>query len=123
MNVAQETRYVLTSYGMPHVMGYLATKDGKLHAAPVTPVGLMDAAVEFGLSGVEFPLGAVTPQAIDVLRDALQSRGLSVVADYMVIVDGDCEDFRQFLRATARLGAKVGRAMPEQAVASPPRPP
>jgi sugar phosphate isomerase/epimerase len=96
---------------MPHVMGYLATKDGKLHAEPLTPVGLMDAAVEFGLAGVEFPLGTVTPEAIDVLRDALQSRGLSVVADYMVIVDGDCEDFRNFLRATARLGAKVGRAI------------
>ena len=29
----------------------------------------------------------------------------------MVIVDGDCEEFRTFLRASARLGAKVGRAI------------
>jgi sugar phosphate isomerase/epimerase len=105
------SRFVLTSYGMPHVMGYLATRDGKLHPQPLTPVGLMDQAVDFGLAGVEFPLGSVAPDAIDVLRDALESRGLTVVADSMVIVDGDCEDFRNFLRASARLGAKVARAI------------
>jgi sugar phosphate isomerase/epimerase len=96
---------------MPHVMGYLATRDGKMHPEPLSPLGLMDRAVEFALGGVEFPLGAVNADKIEVLRDALVSRGLSVVADYMVIVDGDCDDFRDFLRASARLGAKVARAI------------
>lgn len=104
-------RFLLTSYGMPHVMGYLATRDGVMRAEPLTPVGLMDAAVEMGLAGVEFPLGAVNEDKVEVLRDALASRGLAVVADYMVIVDGDCEEFKAFLRAAAAMGAKVGRAI------------
>ncbi len=103
--------FVLTSYGMPHVMGYLATRDGKMHAEPLSPVGLMDRAVDFGLGGVEFPLGALNADKVEVLRDALVSRGLSIVADYMVIVEGDCDEFCDFLRASARLGAKVARAI------------
>jgi len=102
---------VLTAYGMPHVMGYLPTRDGQLHPNPLSPTGLMDAAVEFGLAGVEFPIIGMTDAQIDALRDALQSRGLHVVADYMVIVERDCEDFCNYLRAAARLGAKVARAM------------
>ena len=103
--------FVLTSYGMPHVMGYLATRDGKMHPEPLSAVGLMDRAVEFGLGGVEFPLVALNADKVEVLRDALLSRGLSVVADYMVIVEGNCEEFCDFLRASARLGAKVARAI------------
>jgi sugar phosphate isomerase/epimerase len=96
---------------MPHVMGYLAARDGAMHPEPLSAAGLMDRAVEFGLGGVEFPLGATHGDELEVLRDALASRGLSVVADYMVIVDGDCEEFCDFLRAAAKLGAKVARAI------------
>src|SRR6185312_9349016 len=105
------SKFVLTSYGMPHVMGYLATRDGKLHPSPLVPVALMDFAVESGLGGVEFPLGGATADTVETLRDALQSRNLSVVADYMVIIDGDVEDFRIFLRNAAKLRAKVARAI------------
>jgi sugar phosphate isomerase/epimerase len=102
---------LLTAYGMPHVMGYLATRDGKSHEKPLTPVALMDEAVKFGLAGVEFPLKSMDVEYIESLRDALRSRGLSVVTDYMVLVDGDCEQVRDFLKASARLGAKVARAI------------
>jgi sugar phosphate isomerase/epimerase len=104
-------RFLLTAYGMPHVMGYLATRDGKPHPSPLTPVGMMDEAVKFGLAGVEFPLKSMDAAYIDSLRDALVSRGLSIVTDYMVLVDGDCEQLRDFLKASARLGAKVARAI------------
>lgn len=103
--------YVLTAYGMPHRMGYLPTRDGKPHAKPLTVIELMDAAVEMGLTGVEFPLRPIDLANVEALRDALQSRGLAVVTDFMVLVDSDCEAFGQFLRASARLGAKVARAL------------
>ena len=102
---------LLTAYGMPHVMGYLATRDGKPHAQPLTPVGLMNEAVKFGLAGVEFPLASLETSYIESMREALGSRGLSVVTDYMVLVDGDCQRLRDFLKASARLGAKVARAI------------
>ena len=102
---------ILTAYGMPHVMGYLATRDGKSHPQPLSPVGLMDRAVEFGLAGVEFPLASLDAPYVDSLRDALASRGLGIVTDYMVLVDGDCDRLSDFLRASARLGAKVARAI------------
>lgn len=108
---ARSRSLVLTAYGMPHVMGYLATRDGRMHPEPLTQVGLMDAAVRFGLSGVEFPPASTSAEYVDAMRDALASRGLSVVTDYMVIVEGDCERFGEFLRASARLGAKVARAI------------
>ena len=92
-------------------MGYLATRDGVHHAKPVTLVELMDAAVEMGLHGIEFPLRKASSDAIAAIADVIKSRDLSVVADYMIIVDGDCEDFRQFLRDSAKLGSKVARAI------------
>ena len=107
----KSTDYLLTAYGMPHVMGYLPTKDGGRHPNPLTPVQLMDAAVELGLAGVEFPLASTDPNEIAALKDALDSRGLRVVTDSMVLVEADCEAFGDFLRASARLGARVARAL------------
>jgi len=104
-------RFILTAYGMPHRMGYLATQDGKHHPAPLNNLQLMDAAVELGLNGVEFPLRQASPDALSAWADGLKSRNLSIVTDYMIIVDGELEDFRQFLRDSAKLGAKVARAI------------
>jgi len=103
--------YLLTAYGMPHVMGYLAARDGTAHPSPLTSDRLMDAAVEMGLAGVEFPIADLTSPQLNALRDALQSRELRFVADYLVLVDCDCESFRQYLRSAARMGAKVARAL------------
>ena len=103
--------FALTAYAMPHVMGYLPTRDGINHANPLTPIGLMDEAVAMGLSGVEFPLRPNDLAHVEALRDALRSRELAVVSDFMVLVEPDCEAFFQFLRASARLGAKVTRAL------------
>jgi sugar phosphate isomerase/epimerase len=104
-------RYILTAYGMPHAMGYLATRDGAHHNAPLSVIQLMDAAAEMGLHGVEFPLRQASDDVISALADALKSRQMSVVADYMIIVDGELDDFRRFLKQSARLGATVARAI------------
>jgi hypothetical protein len=64
--------FILTAYGMPHAMGYLATQDGKHHAKPLTNIELMDAAVEMGLQGVEFPLRQASSDAISAWADALK---------------------------------------------------
>src|SRR5690349_17380531 len=95
--------FVLTAYGLPHVIGMLATKSGELHPKPAQPIDLMNAAVEFGLAGLEFPLKATEPKEIDRLRAAAEERGLRLIPDYMVLLDADCESFGQFLRAAKRL--------------------
>jgi hypothetical protein len=58
----------LTAYGMPHVMGYLAARDGTRHPDPLDPVGLMDAVRKLGLAGVEFPLSSRVPSFEGPLR-------------------------------------------------------
>jgi sugar phosphate isomerase/epimerase len=112
--------FVLTAYGLPHVMGYLKTKAGESHPDPLGPIGLMDAAVELGLAGVEMPLSTRIPsfegQYVETapptadLRDALEARGLRIVADYGALLDHDPQHLRDYLQTAARVGATVVRA-------------
>src|SRR4051812_7680499 len=53
--------YLLTGYGLPHLMGYLPTKSGSYHPAPLSPLGLLDSAQEMGLAGIEIPLDRLVP--------------------------------------------------------------
>ncbi|MBW3622160.1 MAG: sugar phosphate isomerase/epimerase [Armatimonadetes bacterium] len=121
--------FLLTAYGLPHVMGYLPTKDGQPHPRPLGPIGLMDAAVELGLSGVEFPLPSkqmlppdqrlsastagvqvsqtLTPERV---KEELDRRGLTMIPDYMVIVNAEVEETVAYLKAALTVGATVVRA-------------
>jgi sugar phosphate isomerase/epimerase len=111
---------LLTAYGVPYTMGYIPSADGAPNPTPLTALQLMDKAVELGLSGIELPLttrvpsfeGRVVelPLGCDDLGAELRSRGLSVVADYGVIVDTTAEHFADYLRTAQRLGASVVRA-------------
>ncbi len=111
--------YALTAYSLPHVMGYLPTKDGTFHPTPLGPLVLMDAAVELGLDGVEFPLSTRlqsfdgeyvdAPAVADVARE-LNERNLKVVADYGVLIDQPREHFIAYLHTAGAAGAKVVRA-------------
>src|SRR5687768_7298165 len=103
--------YVLTAYSMPHVMGLLPTRAGENHPCPVDPFSLMDAAMEMGLSGVEMPLPPETLASTEALREALDARGLKIVPDHPVLLNVSAEEFRDFLRRSAELGAKVVRAL------------
>ncbi len=100
----------LTGYGLPHVMGFLATKAGQPHPAPLDIFGLMDAARELGLEGIEAPLPPRAKIAPEALRDALQSRGLRLIPDFGTVPDAETAVFRQFLDDAAALGAPVVRA-------------
>ncbi len=112
--------FALTAYGLPHVMGYLKTKSGEAHPDPLGPIGLMDAAVELGLIGVEMPLSTRVPsfdgQYVETapltedLRDALAARGLRIVADFGALLDHDPQHLRDYLRIVAQVGATVMRA-------------
>jgi sugar phosphate isomerase/epimerase len=102
---------VLTAYGWPHLMGYLATKSGEKVEAPLGLTGLMDAAEEMGLSGIEAHLPSAEPSAVAALADELRARNLTMVADTHVLVDQDVGDLRTYLKAAPRLGTRVVRAM------------
>jgi sugar phosphate isomerase/epimerase len=101
----------LTSYGLPHLMGYLKTRDGEAYPNPLGPLGLMDAARELGLGGVDFDLRSVKDLSLGQLKEALESRGLKVVAEYMALVDVDVEQFKAYLHTAAEVGAKVVRSL------------
>jgi len=102
--------YVLTAYGLPHVMGYLKTRGGEPHRSPIGPIGLMDAAVELGLAGVEIPLPPSGTPEMDALRDAQAARHLRIVPNSPMIGRGTTEEFRASLEAAAAVGAKVVRS-------------
>ncbi len=112
--------YALCGYSLPHVMGYLPTKAGEKAAAPLTPLGLMDAARDLGLAGVECGLTSLVPsfdgalvqtEAVETnIRAELQARGLKVIADYGALLDTDAAHLRANLTLAAAAGAKVMRA-------------
>jgi sugar phosphate isomerase/epimerase len=112
--------FVLTAYGLPHVMGYLPTKGGETQPLPLGPVGLMEAAREMGLAGVEIPLARRVPsfdgKTVEVsdpeidLREALEGRSLQVIADYGEVIEHPAEHLCEYLKTAAGVGAKVVRA-------------
>lgn len=102
--------YVLTAYGLPHVMGYLQTQSGVAHPAPLGVLGLMDAAQEMNLAGIEIPLGKPGTPPVSEIADAAKERGLRVVPDWLTITGGTAADFEMFLADAQVLGATVVRA-------------
>src|SRR5437016_3774351 len=85
--------FALTAYALPHVIGMLPTRAGTFHPRPLGAIDLMDAAAELGLAGVELALPSGTAQRADALRDALRSRKLRIITDFMVLIDADADAF------------------------------
>jgi sugar phosphate isomerase/epimerase len=100
---------VLTSYSLPHVMGYIPTVAGEKHPRPLGVIGLMDAAVELGMAGIEIPLPAPDVMSPEQLRDELQKRGLKIVIDAGAQFHGEVAMAREMLSAAKMLGATVVR--------------
>ncbi len=109
----------LCAYSLPHVMGYLPTLSNEIHPSPLSPQGLMDAAVELGLGAVEFPLSCVESSfdgrearvpfdEIDVVQE-LKSRNLRIVADYGAVMDKDADHLIRYLHTASSAGAAVVR--------------
>src|SRR5437899_231091 len=106
-HIAERLPMALTSYGLPHVMGYLPTKDGISHPSPMSTEAFLDSAVDLGLAGVDMPIPASIPA--EELREALDSRGLRIVSECMAVVEMDPVEFRDYLARSAAAGAKVVR--------------
>ena len=112
--------YALCAYSLPHTLGYLKTLAGEANPDPGSLQSLVDAAVRFDLSGVEFPLAAVVPSfdgkfvptagANEELPATVRSQGLTLIADYGSILDQDADHLRAYLRTAAKAGAKTVRA-------------
>jgi 3-oxoisoapionate decarboxylase len=106
--------FLLTAYGIPYTMGYLRAPDGTPNPEPLSPVGVLDTAVALGLAGVELPIypyREASSASVAELRDALGARNLKIVPDWMVLAESDPENFRQFLRDAAFLGATTVRVL------------
>jgi 3-oxoisoapionate decarboxylase len=99
----------LTAFGLPHVMGYLATKSGERANPTLDAFGLMDAACELGLSGIEAHLPAASGAPLQAWRAALEERQLRLIAALPVPLDAEPEAIRGWLDAAAVLGARVVR--------------
>ena len=97
--------FALTAYALPHVLGYLPTKDGTPNPGPLSPLGLLDAAKARNLAGVDIPLPV--DLSAETLRDALAERGLRLVVEAMSVLEMENAD--AYLRKAAFAGAKVVR--------------
>ena len=97
--------FALTAYALPHVLGYLPTKDGSPNPGPLSPLDLLDAAKARNLAGVDIPLPA--DLSAEALRDALAERDLRLVVEAMSVLEMENTD--EYLRKAARAGAKVVR--------------
>ena len=97
--------FALTAYALPHVLGYLPTKDGTPNPGPLSPLGLLDAAKARNLAGVDIPLPA--DLSAEALRDALAERGLRLVVEAMSVLEMENTD--AYLRKAAIAGARVVR--------------
>src|SRR5689334_278239 len=91
----------LTTYGFPHLIGSLATKDGTKHPNPMTVRDILKGAKEFGLAGVDMGLPPVSTMPTEELRDLLAEYDLRIVSEYMVIVDPDMDAIRDYLQRSA----------------------
>ncbi len=106
----------LTSYSMPHAIGFLKTLDGEAHPAPLGPLDVMNAAVELGLAGVDLDLSFRNSLSFEAVKAALEERGLRVVAEYMALPDADMDRFRTYLHDAAGCGAQVVRVLISRAL-------
>jgi sugar phosphate isomerase/epimerase len=97
--------FALTAYALPHVLGYLPTKDGTPNPNPLSPLGLLDAAKTRNLAGVDIPLPAELSG--EALRDVLEERNLRLVVEAVSVLE--MESAEAYLKKAAAAGAKVVR--------------
>jgi len=110
----------LCAYSLPHTLGYLPTRRGAPNPNPSSLQALVDAALQHGLSGVEFPLAAIVPSfdgkfitaagADEELLERVRTQGLTLIADYGSILDQDAAHLTAYLQTAAKAGAKTVRA-------------
>lgn len=111
MTEKKKAEYALTAYGFPHAMGYLKTSDGTNHPAPMSHSEMLQQIDDFGLAGIEVPLSKTDEAEDERFHAELKERDLKFISDYMAVLDEDAESFRIYLRRSAKLGAKVVRAI------------
>ncbi|HZT41186.1 MAG TPA: sugar phosphate isomerase/epimerase family protein [Chthonomonadaceae bacterium] len=99
----------LTSHGLPHVMGYLPTQAGEKYAAPLGVRGLIAAAEELRLSGIEVDLPSEETLPTEALRDLLAAHHQRLVVSFNTLRDDNLDQLRQRLRSAAALEARVVR--------------
>ncbi|MDX1932781.1 MAG: sugar phosphate isomerase/epimerase [Capsulimonadales bacterium] len=103
--------YSLTTYGFPHRMGYLATRDGVKYPRPFSIPQLLDEVKRFDLHGIDMPLPdpAVLPD--EALIDLLAERDLRITVEFMALPDVSEEAAATMVRRAAAVGAKVMRTL------------
>ena len=112
--------FALCGYSLPHVMGYLPTKDGQKVANPLDPLGLILAAKERNLVGAEFSLAALVPSFDGALIETagssewgsvLEAHNMKIVADYGALLEYPAEHLIAYLKTAQEAGAKTVRAV------------
>jgi sugar phosphate isomerase/epimerase len=111
MSDAARLPFALTSFGLPHMMGYLKTRAGEAYQIPITTEELMRRSAELGLAGVECPLPKSDALSPEALRELLAKHGLRYVADYMGVLDAEVDQWRIVLNRVAQTGATVVRSV------------
>lgn len=112
---------LLTAYGLPYTMGYIADAQGVPNPTPRDLVWLAGYARQLGLAGIEAPLGPVVSSfqgttvrqrsRTDELVEECRRHGLSLVSDYGAVLDRPQTDFEECLRRSHQCGAEVVRVV------------
>lgn len=112
---------LLTAYGLPYTMGYIADVQGVPNPSPRDLVWLAGYARQLGLAGIEAPLGSVVSSfqgttvrqrlRTDELVEECRCHGLSLVSDYGAVLDRPQTDFEECLRRSHQCGAEVVRVV------------
>jgi sugar phosphate isomerase/epimerase len=99
----------LNAYGLPHVMGYLPTLAGEKYPAPLDALGVIETAASLNLAGVDIPVIGSLPR--ERMKDALEEHRLRIVAEGMILLNGEVADWRNYIETAAFVGAKTARAI------------
>lgn len=120
LNAYSYLPYVITGYGLPHTMGYIATRSGERRERHWTPLELIQLAETEKVAGIEIPLTSAVPSFdgttahladsdLDIASE-LTRRGMRLVADYGALLDHDADHLLAYLSLASKTGANVVRA-------------
>lgn len=117
----KKTPFALCGYSLPHVMGYLAAKDGTKPEKPLSILEMIEEIKKFNLVGIEVAVSSQVPSFDGALvetgakpsdwKSLLDSHGLRLVADYGALLDNPAEHLKDYLKLAHSAGAKTVRAV------------
>lgn len=108
-SVVEKVNFGLSCYSFPFSCGFLKRDGVSACPKPMNGLDLVDLAVQYGMTSVEFPHTIIPDHSeagLDRFRALLQSKGMQYVLDMGII---NVDEMRRVLPLGKRAGAKIVR--------------